>query len=374
MRRLVNKLPYVAVVLTVLAGGLWWQRTPLLSWYYLRGLATAEEADRAAWVERATSLDGDAVPGLVDLLRRGNPKACANAEAALSALVKRWGAIDPRTVKLADDLASAFGSLHNPGKEAVLEWYLATLRSGDSAGAPPPGFMDTGSKLLLMAARAPETGMRIRTLLLAEIMLLRAAPAKADIYRDLALDGFAAKDNAVRVRAIRLAMHEPLHNDKALLERVLPFLKDPAPEVRCAALLAVGLAEEAISKEEMLPLLQDPNAEVRRLCEKALRGRGLTDSYIKLATLISNPRDGIRLQVVHFLHDAEDSVSGSGVWWQRLSEDASEPVRVAAIRFAAEDPAGVDFRERVLQMSRDDPSPTVRQLAVYYLKTFQKRD
>ena len=203
---------------------------------------------------------------------------------------------------------------------------------------------------------------------------METSPERSDLYRDLALQGLTAKDTEVRVRAIRLTMHEPLHADKTLLAQVLAGLRDPIPEVRRASVLAVGVVEEALSKEEMLPLLQDPDAEVRRLSEKALRSRGLDDNYIKLAKLISDQRPGSRLQVVHYLRDAEESVSGSGVWLQRLSEDPSPAVRAAAIRFAGEDPVGADFRERMLQMCRDDPSPTVRQLALHYLKASQRRD
>jgi hypothetical protein len=369
-----KKLTAVGVVLAALAAVLWWQQTPVLSWYYLRGLAAADDGDRAAWAQRTASLGCEAVPGLVDLLSQDDPKVCANAEAALSAMTQLWGAGDLRTAKLADELTGAFCKLHNPGKEAVLEWYLATLHAAAVAGGPPRGFADSGGKLLVMAARAQETGLRVRTLALAEMMLTGTASAKIDLVRELALQGFTAKDTEVRVRAIRLSMHDPLNAEKALVTRVVPFLKDPVPEVRRAAVAALGLAEEVISKEEMLPLLQDPDAEVRRLCEKALRVRGLDDTYIKLAKLISDQRPGARLQVVHYLRDAEDSVSGSGVWWQHLSQDASPAVRAAAIRFAAEDPAGIDFQERVLQMSRDDPSPTVRQLALHYLKTLPKRE
>jgi hypothetical protein len=373
MRPLAKKLAAVGLMLTVVAGVVWWQRTPLLSWYYLRSLGAADDGDRAAWVERTISLDNDAVPGLVDLLRQDDAKVCANAEAALAGLGKRWGASDVRTGKLAEELIGAFSSLHNPGKEAVLEWCLATLRTGAKAGAPPRGLVDTASKLLVMAARTPQIGVRVRTLALAEV-LLATAPTRPDLCSDLALQGLAAKDTDVRVRAIRLTMHEPLHSDKALTDRVLACLRDPVPEVRRAAVLAIGVAEEAISKEDMLPLLQDPDAEVRRLCEKALRGRGLDDTYIKLARLISDQRPASRLQVVHYLRDAEDSVSGLSVWLQHLSEDPSPAVRAAAVRFAGEDPAGADFHERLVQISREDPSPTVRQLALHYLKSSQSRD
>src|SRR5438105_2779753 len=111
-----KKLAVVGILLAVLAAGLWWQRTPLLSWYYLRGLADARDADRSVWIGRVVSLDVAAVPGLVDLLHRDDPQTCANAEAALSALSKSWGPQDARTAAVADELAAAFSGLSAPGK------------------------------------------------------------------------------------------------------------------------------------------------------------------------------------------------------------------------------------------------------------------
>jgi hypothetical protein len=365
-----KKLAALGIVLAVLAAVIWWQRTPLLSWYYLRGLAAAEDVDRATWVECVAGLDAAVVPGLVDLLRQADTRACANAEAALAVLAKRWGPADPRTINLAQELTRAFGSLHQAGKEATLEWYMAALRVPESAASVPRPLRDTAETLLRLGGRSGEIGVRVRTLALAEVILARAAPAKGDLYRDLAVEGLTAKDAEVRARAIRLTMHDPLHADKALVDRVLPFLKDTAPEVRRAAVLAVGLAEESITVQEMLPLLQDPDAEVRRLCEAALSGRGLPDSHINLARKITDRRPGTRLEVVNLLQEADDL--DPTVWLQHLSEDPSPAVRAAAIRFAAEDAAGADFRERVLQMSRDDPSPTVRQLASHYLNALQR--
>ena len=249
-----KKLAALGILLAVLAAVLWWQRTPLLSWYYLRGLAAAEDMERATWVERVAGLDAAVLPGLVDLLRQGDPRVCANAEAALSMLAKRWGPADPRTTGLAQELAAAFGSLHQAGKEAILEWYMAALCSPDSAAPVPRPLGDTAESLLRLGSRSRRSRRaRIRTLALAEVILARAALAKGDLYRDLAVEGLTAKDAEVRARAIRLTMHEPLHADKALVDRVLPFLKDTAPEVRRAAVLAVGLAEESITGQEMLP-------------------------------------------------------------------------------------------------------------------------
>src|SRR5262245_25094564 len=86
-------LAAAALVLT-LAGLAWLNRTPLLTWYYLRGLADAGEADREKWVERLAGLDGAAVPGLLAFLQEGSPMVCGNAGAALARLFKRWGAED----------------------------------------------------------------------------------------------------------------------------------------------------------------------------------------------------------------------------------------------------------------------------------------
>src|SRR2546421_4890959 len=133
MRRLRKTLTVLALMFAVLVALAWWQRAPLLSWYALRGLARAGDQERATWIQRVVNLDADAVPGLMDLLRRDDPRVCANAEAALAALVQRWGRGDSRTAALADELTRAFGNLGTPGREAVLEWYLGTLHDFDPA-------------------------------------------------------------------------------------------------------------------------------------------------------------------------------------------------------------------------------------------------
>ena len=70
--------------LVIVAAGIGWlEREPLQAWFYLRGLARADEANRAAWVKRVASLEGAAVPGLVALLGQDDARACANAEATL---------------------------------------------------------------------------------------------------------------------------------------------------------------------------------------------------------------------------------------------------------------------------------------------------
>ena len=60
-----------------------------------------------------------------------------------------------------------------------------------------------------------------------------------------------------------------------------------------------------------------------------------------------------------------------GVWLRRLSHDPSPAVRAAAARVMS-GLDHIDLSDRLDQMSRGDPSPSVAQLARYYLS--RKRD
>jgi hypothetical protein len=71
-----------------------------------------------------------------------------------------------------------------------------------------------------------------------------------------------------------------------------------------------------------------------------------------------------RLQVVQTL--AEANVE-PGAWLRRLTLDPSPAVRAAALRLAGEPSTEVDLTDRMEQMTANDPSPTVRQLAQFYL-------
>jgi hypothetical protein len=146
---------------------------------------------------------------------------------------------------------------------------------------------------------------------------------------------------------------------------VVPLLRDSRAEVRRAALLAVGLAEQVIADDDLLPLLHDADADVRRLCETALRGRGLPEAHLRLARLISAPGPEDRLQVLRHLQGTEDL--DPGVWLRRLSQDPDAAVRFAAMAAASSD-GQVDLSDRLREMRDRDPSPTVRQWAPYFLQ------
>src|SRR2546426_10258588 len=99
----------IALAVLALCGGIaWWQRTSLLAWYYVRQLAAADDVERDTWARRVADLDVAAVPRLLTLLDDGEERVCVNAEAALAALLDRWGADDARALALVEEVRSRF--------------------------------------------------------------------------------------------------------------------------------------------------------------------------------------------------------------------------------------------------------------------------
>lgn len=345
----------------IIGGVLVWQRNSILEWYYVRGLANADESDRAQWAQRVSGLDVAALPRLLSILRRADGRACANVEAGLVGMLHRWGEDDPRAQSLAEEVLRRFPDLSPEGQQAALQVPIAWLGMSPQPVAPAARTVTAGS---FLTASAQVAEVRGRAILLAQALLQRSSPGQwTDLCTDLALNGLSDSAAETRSAAINLAWFLSRSEPKLLI-RVAALLHDPAAEVRQAALIAVGPSRDVIIDDELLPLLHDADREVRRLCEEALRSRGLLDSHLLLARLISDPRPGARLQVVSQLGHAEDLEPG--VWLRRLSHDPAPAVRAAAVR-AAYFQTQVDLRERLRQMARDDPSPTVRQLADHYL-------
>jgi hypothetical protein len=151
-----------------------------------------------------------------------------------------------------------------------------------------------------------------------------------------------------------------------LVESVVGLLRDPAVEVRKAVVLAVGPAEASVAApdEELLPGLHDADPEVRRLTTDALRGRGLRPEHLELGRLLTHPDHKMRLKVLDHLREASDL--DPGLWLRRLSHDKAPCVRAAALRVMSSLTV-LDLTDRIDQMARSDPSPTVAQIAQYYL-------
>lgn len=359
--RKVVAVAFASVVLLA-AGVAWWQRDTLQAWYALRGLAAATDADREVWADRVAALDEAAVPGLHACLGGGEPKACDNAAVALVKLGERWSTDDPRRGELAGRLAETYPRLPPAGQQAVLQTCAEWLTHG-----APPGVVHAASRLPTQAARSAEAGVRTRGLELVAALLEQPDHTEriADC-RDLAKACLTDAEAANRMRAAQAAAHPGM----GLLEHVVPLLNDPAAEVRREALRAVGLVNSVVATDQVLRLLHDPDADVRLLCETVLRSRGFRGKHLKLARLITDDRPVVRLQVLEYLES--DTDLEPGVWLRRLSVDAAPEVRAAAVRAAAENPL-VDLSDRLHEMAQGDPSPTVSQLARYYLSSQPRR-
>lgn len=368
-RSFLNKrllLAGAGVLVALLAAVLWLEREPLLAWHYLRGLAAADEAQRDAWVEHVAGLDAAAVPGLVRCLERQDARACDNAWAALTRITQGWPESDPRWYDLAERLAASFPRQGTVCRPQTLQRVADWLRTDPSP--PSAALLECAGRLLLEARRTQEPEVLGAALSLAGALLGQACQERhRDLCRELAERGLRDVHPEVRCRAVRLACGPGLN----MTREAAALLNDPAPEVRRAVMAGVGPSPEAIGADDLITWLHDADAEVRQLCEAALLARDdFKPEHLPLARLITAPKPGLRLQVVE--HLLRDGTVEPGIWLRRLSHDPAPEVRAAAVRAAASQSV-VDLSDRIDQMAQSDPSPTVAQLAQYYLSHRQKR-
>jgi hypothetical protein len=284
--------------------------------------------------------------------------ACANGQAALVRLSSAWRN-DGRCVTLANRFARAWEGFSSAGKVSALEvsasWFHGNIQSS-------PELESACARLLTASAHCDLAETRAHALTLCAVLLQRNGGAEAvSPGRNLVRGCLADPDPATRVLAIRLALHPGMD----LLDDVAPLLNDPSVAVRRAAIVAVGPADQVVRDEGLLPCLHDADPEVRRIGELALRGRGLRPEHIKLGRVLTDPSPLIRLQVLDYLQRTPDL--DAGIWLRRLSHDPSPAVRAAAMRAMCQQ-TSVDLTDRIDQMARNDPSPTVCVLARYYLK------
>jgi hypothetical protein len=358
-----KKLVVALTILGLLAGAAWWQRKPFLAKYYVQQLGQADEANRDGWVAGVIGLEEAALPALLKALENADKRTCDNLEFALVGLVRGWGPADPRSQMLLEQLAVRFDSLNGYAKISVLQIPIALLQKNPEKKTLPPALTRLAGEMLTVAAKSKE--LRVSALRLAGALVEGVPHGQwLDLCRGLALQGLAATDADTRVAAIQLILRPPLRQETDVLARVVPLLKDSAVQVRKTALVALSPAADLVSDDDLLPLLHDPDEEVQNLCELALRSRGLQESHILLARLISDDRPAARLQVLQHLGDATDLEPG--VWLRRLCQDPAPAVRAAAVR-AAVAQSQVDLRTCLHEMAQQDPSPTVRQLAGHYL-------
>ena len=109
-----------------------------------------------------------------------------------------------------------------------------------------------------------------------------------------------------------------------------------------------------------------PTCSMLGQLELFVLGRPSGADHIRLGKLLTHPRASMRLGVLDYLAD-ENIDLDLGLWLRRLSHDQSPAVRAAAVRVMSQQTHS-DLSDRIDQMARSDPSPTVAQLARFYLE------
>jgi HEAT repeat protein len=332
----------------------WAARTQILAWHYVTQLIRASEADRPLWAKRVASLGDPALPRLLSCLNLADQPSCMAAGVALKHLIASWPSDDPHRSDLAEQMTAQFATLSSSGQRVAL------IVSADLPTSAVAAMAE--ARLLLAAQSASDSDVRSAALTMADQLLTSAGtPPLAEIVREQVRLGLHDDQVDTRCRAIRLAQRPEIGQ----LDAVVPLLNDASADVRRSALLAVGPVPEALATDDLLHWLHDPDADIRRLCEQALRGRGINDRQMRLGRIMTDPRPQVRLQILGYLH--QDSELDPSIWLRRLSHDPSAAVRAAAARAAGERPLD-SLRDRLEQMSQNDPSATVKQLALFYLR------
>jgi HEAT repeats len=318
MRKKLYSLLALVVVAATTAG--WFLHRPLLARYYVHRLKSSADE---AMLNRVADQGQASVKPLVELLKQDAP-ACQNSAQALQRILDRLPPDDPRTAQVARALADSFAQFSGDGKEAVLElagsWQ--TQRSD---------FTDTAGRIVQEALKDDQVSIQVKAIILA------------------------------------------LKPEMGMAGEVAPLLKDPKPEVRRAAILAIGPFRDLVPDDDLLPCLHDADEEVRQRCEMALKARGLRDKDVLLGRLITDSSPLKRLEVIRFLPN--DAELDPKAWLSRLCQDSSPVVRATAARYAL-DPAAevdVDLTPRVRQMAQSDPDGTVRQIADFLIRQSRVR-
>jgi hypothetical protein len=354
----------IAVVGVALCAFAWTNRTSITAWYAIRGLTNSAPAERGDWMAMIQALDPPPIGQLVSGWRSSDAGICENLRHGLTYLVQSWTSDNPYRVALAIELTAQFPTLSLPGQEAALEVYMQLLHAGSNLSASHE-LMQATAEILSAAAGAENGAIHTHALALLEHIdeNIGPSPELLSSSRRLVSVCLSDKQTDCRTRALQLARRPEMD----LVNEVVGLLNDPEPELRRSAMLMVGPIETAITTDSLLHWLHDPDLEVRRLCEKALRARGLQDAHLLLGRTMTDSKPGTRLQVIELLKRADDLEPGA--WLRRLSHDPSAAVRAAAIRAAAEQSLA-QLADRLEQMSQNDPCATVRQLAQFYLSTY----
>jgi hypothetical protein len=320
---------------------------PLKAWYVVSALKRSDDATRELWVSRAVALGQPAVGHLLGGLQGPGGDACAEA---LHLLAARWGASDERTLALVARTLALCNNLNAEGQGRALALLAACSECLDDQGR-------TGGLRLLEGACGQGAEALPGALALAS-RLLGVTDGVAPIAGRLARAALASDNEEAVVQAIAVCVHPEV----GLLEEAARLMKSGPPRVRQAAVLAAGTVD-GVREDALLACLHDEDAEVKRLAREALLARGLRPEQVELGRLLTHPRSLSRVEVLDRMREVGDV--DPVTWVARLTRDPSAAVRTAAARAICERLFS-DLSERLEEMGRSDPSPTVALLARYY--------
>ena len=310
----------VAVVLLIGGGAVAMNWTSFQAGWAAKELrnAATDEARSAAAV-KLVALGTPALPRVLDVFQSDDAAGC---QALAAAFRNAWQGVPPTDPALADrcrPLLADASSYSEAGRDAVLNLALDAVKSPNAEVA------ESGRQVIRAGLRASATDAVVR------------ATAAASLP------------------------------EVGLKAEVVPLLSDARPEVRRAALMAVGPAapgKPVIETEELFRWLNDPDVGVRAVCESALMAGGLNGDQIAAARMLAHPDAGERLRLLLDIHGRREGLSDPGPWLERLSRDPDPAVRAGAARVACE--CQLKFTGWLDRLATDDPDGTVRAIAAYY--------
>ncbi|HEY2911288.1 MAG TPA: hypothetical protein VGI99_13645, partial [Gemmataceae bacterium] len=290
--------------------------------------SAASEDERTRWADSLAARGDEGTDRLLALLRTNDASVRASVAAALERHLQGMTANDPRGAVLGEKLLDQFANGSGDSCESLV-------------GTLPRILDDCGALHREKCRNAVATALKLPSV-------------------------------AGRLAAIRAAMNPEVD----LRGAIVPLLDAAEPEVRRAALFAVGPATDAatvIGDEELFRWLHDADGGVRALCREALLSRGRTETEIGLGRRLADPEPGERLKLLLDLR--YDDLADPEPWLERLSRDANPGVRAGAVRVMMELAAvrRLPVPPWVVKMQDSDPDATVQRIARFYFTAYQGR-
>jgi hypothetical protein len=320
LRRGVAGLVLVLLGTAAWAGSNW---NSLQTRYAAHRLQTSSsDEDRASWADALAARGDDGTRRLLELLRAGEPPVRGAAAAALDRHLSSLPENDPQATVLSGQILDLFAGCDEPGREAILS--------------------------------------------ILPIVLSRAGTVHVSESKPVVSAALKMPSVTARLAAIRAAMNPQI----GLRSEIVTLLEAGEPEIRRAALFAVGPAsdgEAVIGDEALFHWLHDRDAGVRTICREALVSRGRSEAEIALGRRLVAPDAAERLKLLLDLR-FDDDVSDVEPWLERLSRDVDPSVRAGSVRVMMElcierqtpPPAWTT------RLAERDADPTVRRIAHFY--------